>query len=286
MRIGILANVRKPQTKMLTLELVKWLVDRGHQAIICQNLVPIIGHNKLARDENRFREESDLVVAIGGDGTILAAARLVGLQGVPILGVNLGTLGFLAEVNPDKLFVAMEKVAAGSYEIEERMLVKARVGKRGRWAYALNDMVIDKGGFSRVIELNVSISGIFVGSYKADGLIISTPTGSTAYALSAGGPIVNPKMKALITTPICPHSLAVRPLIIDKDELLMVEVYSDHEGATLTIDGQMGCRIRSGDVVSAAAAHRTVKLVRVDSKSFYEILRTKLKWGIKPTVEE
>ena len=286
MRIGILANVRKPRTKMLTLKLIKWLVDREHQAIICQNLVPIIGHKNLARDENRFRKESDLVVAIGGDGTILAAARAVGLQGVPILGVNLGTLGFLAEVNPDKLFVAMEKVAAGSYEIEERMLVKARVGKRGRWAYALNDLVIDKGGFSRVIELNVSINGIFVGSYKADGLIISTPTGSTAYALSAGGPIVNPKMKALITTPICPHSLAVRPLIIDIDELLMVEIYSDHEGATLTIDGQMGRRIRSGDVVTAAVAHRTVKLVRVDSKSFYEILRTKLKWGIKPTVEE
>jgi NAD+ kinase len=286
MRIGILANVRKPRTKMLTLKLIEWLVDREHQAIICQNLVPLIGHKNLARDENRFRQESDLVVAIGGDGTILAAARAVGLQGVPILGVNLGTLGFLAEVNPDKLFVAMEKVAAGSYEIEERMLVKARVGERGRWAYALNDLVIDKGGFSRVIELNVSINGIFVGSYKADGLIISTPTGSTAYALSAGGPIVNPKMKALITTPICPHSLAVRPLIIDIDELLMVEVYSDHEGATLTIDGQVGRRIRSGDVVTAAVAHRTVKLVRVDSKSFYEILRTKLKWGIKPTVEE
>ncbi len=286
MRIGILANVRKSQTKMLTLKLIKWLVDRGHQAIICQNLVPIIGNKKLARDENRFRQESDLVVAIGGDGTILAAAKAVGLQGVPILGVNLGTLGFLAEVNPDNLFVAMEKVAAGSYEIEERMLVKARVGKRGRWAYALNDLVIDKGGFSRVIELHVSISGIFVGSYKADGLIISTPTGSTAYALSAGGPIVNPKMKALITTPICPHSLAVRPLIIDIDELLMVEIYSDHEGTTLTIDGQMGRRIRSGDVVTAAVAQRTVKLVRVDSKSFYEILRTKLKWGIKPTVEE
>lgn len=286
MRIGILANVHKPETKPLTLKLVKWLLDRGHQPLLWRDLVPLIGHGELVRDEDQFRQDSDLVVAIGGDGTILAAARTVGLQGVPILGVNLGTLGFLAETVPDNLFVAMEKLEAGSYEIEERMLVKARIGKRGKWEYALNDLVIDKGGFSRVIELHVRISEHFVGSYTADGLIISTPTGSTAYSLSAGGPIVNPKMKALIATPICPHSLAVRPLIIGTDELLVVEVFFGHEKATLTIDGQVGHQLRSGDVVTATVAHRTIKLVRVDSKSFYEILRTKLKWGIKPAVEE
>ena len=286
MRIGIQANVCKPKSKSLVLELIQWLQDRGHQPLIWQDLVPLIGHKALARPEKQFRQESEVVVAIGGDGTILSAAKTVGLQGVPILGINLGTLGFLAETVPDSLFSAMEKVENGSYEIEERMLVKARIGKRGKWNYALNDFVIDKGGFSRVIELNVRISGHFVGSYTADGLIISSPTGSTAYSLSAGGPIVNPKMKALIATPICPHSLAVRPLIIGAEESITVQVFSDHGMAILTIDGQMGRRIRSGAVVTAAVAHRVLKLVRVDSKSFYEILRTKLKWGIKPAVEE
>lgn len=286
MRIGILANVHKPESKSLARGLVTWLLDRKHQPLVCRELVPLIGHGELARDEDRLRQESDLMVAIGGDGTILAAARTVGIQGVPILGVNLGTLGFLAETVPDNLFVAMEKVEAGLYKIEERMLVKARVGKRGKWHYALNDFVIDKGGFSRVIELNVRISDHFVGSYTADGLIISTPTGSTAYSLSAGGPIVNPVMKALIATPICPHSLAVRPLIIGADEFISVQVFSNHEMAILTVDGQIGRKIHSGAVVTATVAHRTLKLVRVDSKSFYEILRTKLKWGIKPAVEE
>jgi NAD+ kinase len=286
MRIGILANIHKPESESLARELVDWLLKRGHRPLLYPNIVPLIGHKELALGEDQFRQESEMVVAIGGDGTILASARAVGLQEVPILGVNLGTLGFLAETVPDNLFVAMEKVEKGSYEIEERMLVKARVGKRGKWHYALNDLVIDKGGFSRVIELHVQVSGHFVGSYTADGLIISTPTGSTAYSLSAGGPIVNPKMKALIATPICPHSLAVRPLIIGSGEFLWVQVYCDHEMAMLTIDGQAGQRLRSGAVVTATMADRTVKLIRVDSKSFYEILRTKLKWGIKPTVEE
>jgi NAD+ kinase len=286
MRVGILANIHKSGSKSLVEQLVQWLLERGHQPLLHQDLAPLIGRKELVPSEDQFRRESDLVVAIGGDGTILAAARLVGIHGVPILGVNLGTLGFLAEVIPENMLMAMGKVQQGSYAIEERMLVKARTGQRGKWAYALNDMVIDKGGFSRVIELQVQVSGHFVGSYTADGLIISTPTGSTAYSLSAGGPIVNPQMKALIATPICPHSLAVRPLIIGPQETLGVRVSCDHGMATLTVDGQAGHRLRSGAVVTAAMAKHTVKLVRVDSQSFYEILRTKLKWGIKPAVEE
>ncbi len=286
MRIGILANIHKVESKSLVDQLVQWLLERGHQPLLCQDLTALVGRQELARTGEQLRQESDLVVAIGGDGTILAAARMVGLHGVPILGVNLGTLGFLADIVPENMIMAMGKVQQDRYEIEERMLVKSRIGPRGRWDYALNDMVIDKGGFSRVIELQVHVSGHFVGSYTADGLIISTPTGSTAYSLSAGGPIVNPKMRALIATPICPHSLAVRPLIISPQESLAVQVICDHGMATLTVDGQAGHRLRSGAVVTAVMAERTVKLVRVDSKSFYEILRTKLKWGIKPAGEE
>jgi NAD+ kinase len=227
-----------------------------------------------------------MVVAVGGDGTILNAARILVPADVPVLGVNLGTLGFLAEVVPRDLHRAMGKVLAGKHTIEERMLLKARIGDSGAWHYALNDLVIDKGGISRVIELHVWIDDHFVGSYKADGLIVSTPTGSTAYSLSAGGPIMNPKMRAIVATPICPHSLAVRPLVIDQDEVLKVEVASDHEKMTFNVDGQESHRLRSGDVMMAAAAVPTLKLVRVGSRTFYEILRTKLKWGIKPATEE
>jgi NAD+ kinase len=286
MRVGILANVNKPDSAALVQDLIRWLQKNGHQAVLHQDLVELVGHEQLACDQEEFRRRSQMVVAIGGDGTMLAAARMVGPQQIPILGVNLGTLGFLAEVVPDDLFESLQKIVSGAYHIEERILVKARLGERGHWRYALNDMVIDKGGISRVIELHVWIGDHFVGSYKADGLIISTPTGSTAYSLSAGGPIVNPKMKALIATPICPHSLAVRPLIIGPDEILRVEVISDHEKMTFNVDGQETHRLRSGDRITAALAQRSLQLVRVNSRSFYEILRTKLKWGIKPATEE
>jgi len=286
MRVGILANIHKPRTKDLVLDLVKFLKDRGHHPLLDGDLADLVGHSELIKAPGPFRRESELVVAIGGDGTILTAARKVGVQDVPILGVNLGTLGFLAEIVPQHLFTAMERILSGSYQVEERVLVKARIEERGKWRYALNDMVIDKGGISRVIELHVWVGDHFVGSYKADGLIISTPTGSTAYSLSAGGPIVNPKMKALIATPICPHSLAVRPLIIGQDEILKIQMYSDHEMVTLNVDGQVSHGLRSGDMITATMAKRTLKLVRVDSQSFYEILRTKLKWGIKPAIED
>jgi NAD+ kinase len=285
MRIGIVANVKKPRSSVLVRELLVWLQRHGHEAIVHQDLAEIVGDDRLVCPQKEFRRRCDLVVAIGGDGTILNAARIVTPYDVPVLGVNLGTLGFLAELVPKDLYPALKKILSGKHRIEERMLLRARIG-RGKWHYALNDMVIDKGGISRVIELNVWINGHFVGSYKADGLIISTPTGSTAYSLSAGGPIVNPKMKAIIATPICPHSLAVRPLIIDHDEILRIEVVSDHDKMTFNVDGQESHRMRSGDVLTAAAANQTLKLVRVDSRSFYEILRTKLKWSIKPANEE
>jgi NAD+ kinase len=286
MRVGILANRKKKGSLDLVRGLLKWLQDHGHQAVLPEEVSAWLGRRQQACSSGEFRKRSQLVVAIGGDGTILNAARVLAPHDVPVLGVNLGTLGFLAEVVPKDLYGAMKKVLAGEHSLEERMLLKARIGEAGTWRYALNDMVIDKGGISRVIELHVWIDDHFVGSYKADGLIVSTPTGSTAYSLSAGGPIMNPKMRAIVATPICPHSLAVRPLVIDHDEVLRVEVVSDHKRMTFNVDGQESHRLRSGDVMTASAATPTLKLVRVGSRSFYEILRTKLKWGIKPATEE
>ena len=286
MRIGILANINKKGSLDVVEKLLKWLSEQGHQAVLPEELCARLRGRRKGSSPAVFRKRSQLVVAIGGDGTILNAARVLAPQDVPVLGVNLGTLGFLAEVVPRDLHQAMKKIFAGKHTIEERMLLKARIGDTGTWHYALNDMVIDKGGISRVIELHVWINDHFVGSYKADGVIISTPTGSTAYSLSAGGPIMNPKMRAIVATPICPHSLAVRPLVVDHDEVLKIEVLSDHEKMTFNVDGQESHRLRSGDVMTAAAARPTLKLVRVGSRSFYEILRTKLKWGIKPATEE
>jgi NAD+ kinase len=286
MKVGILANVRKEGSQEVVRGLLRWLTDHGHQAVLPEDLSTLLKGRKKGYSPAEFRRQSQLVVAIGGDGTILHAARILAPHDVPVLGVNLGTLGFLAEVVPRNLHRAMEKVFAGKHSIEERMLLRARIGDSGSWHYALNDLVIDKGGISRVIELHVWIDDHFVGSYKADGVIISTPTGSTAYSLSAGGPIMNPKMRAIVATPICPHSLAVRPLVIDHDEVLRIEVISDHDKMTFNVDGQESHRLRSGDVMTAMAAQPSLKLVRVGSRSFYEILRTKLKWGIKPATEE
>jgi NAD+ kinase len=286
MKVGILANIRKEGSLGVVEGLLAWLSEHGHQAVLPEDLADALRGRRKGNSPGEFRRHSRLVVAIGGDGTILHAARVLAPRDVPVLGVNLGTLGFLAEVVPRDLHRAMGKVLAGKHTIEERMLLKARIGDSGTWAYALNDMVIDKGGISRVIELHVWIDGRFVGSYKADGVIVSTPTGSTAYSLSAGGPIMNPKMRAVVITPICPHSLAVRPLVIDHDEVLKIEVVSDHRKMTFNVDGQESHRLRSGDVITVAAARPTLKLVRVSTRSFYEILRTKLKWGIKPATEE
>jgi NAD+ kinase len=286
MRVGILANADKKGSLDVVAGLLSWLPEHGHQVILPGELATRLKGRKKGSPPGEFRRRSQLVVAIGGDGTILHAARILAPHDVPVLGVNLGTLGFLAEVVPKHLYRAMERIFTGKHTIEERMLLKARIGDSGPWHYALNDMVIDKGGISRVIELHVWIDDHFVGSYKADGVIISTPTGSTAYSLSAGGPIMNPKMRAIVATPICPHSLAVRPLVIDHDEVLRIEVISDHQKMTFNVDGQESHRLRSGDVMTAAAAEPTLKLVRVGSRSFYEILRSKLKWGIKPATEE
>jgi len=286
MRVGILANTKKQGSLEVVQGLLTWLKKKGHQAVLPEDLAAQLKGRRKGYPPQDFRRQSQLAVAIGGDGTILHAARILAPHDVPVLGVNLGTLGFLAEVVPRNLYRAMGKVLTGKHTIEERMLLKARIGDSGPWHYALNDMVIDKGGISRVIELHVWIDDQFVGSYKADGVIISTPTGSTAYSLSAGGPIMNPKMRAIVATPICPHSLAVRPLVIDHDEVLKIEVISDHERMTFNVDGQENHRLRSGDVMTALAAQPSLKLVRVGSRTFYEILRTKLKWGIKPATEE
>jgi len=224
--------------------------------------------------------QADILVVLGGDGSLLAAARLAAPLGVPILGVNLGHLGFLSEVEEENVFDAIETVAAGSFRVEQRMMLDACVERDGEQVGSftgLNDAVINKSGFSRMITLDIMVGSEYVQTVPADGVIVSTPTGSTAYSLSAGGPIVSPLFECLIITPICPHTLYSRSQIIAGDEEVRVVLSSSGSDTVLTVDGQVGDSLRAGDQVRVRKSAHTARFVRLGGRSFYRILREKLR---------
>jgi len=228
-------------------------------------------------------EQLDLLITLGGDGTLLRGARLVVTNGVPVLGINLGHLGFLTSASRDEVESALAHWLSGDFAIDARMVLAVHAegqdGVPGRPHLALNDAVLHKGGTARVIRLSMSAVHDVVGSYSADGIILSTPTGSTAYSLSAGGPIVSPTVECIIATPICPHTLGVRPLVLPADETVTVEVLSPTEELILTIDGQEHERLVPGQKVVARRADQPVRLVRFPGQSFFSTLRRKLRWG-------
>jgi NAD+ kinase len=227
--------------------------------------------------------ELDLLLTLGGDGTLLRGARMVALHGIPVLGVNLGHLGFLTSVAPQELEEAFGRVLAGEVVIDKRMVLSARAEAadgtmRGSFL-ALNDAVLHKGGFARVIRITVYADSQEVGTYRADGIILSTPTGSTAYSLSAGGPIVSPSIDCIIATPICPHTLAVRPLVLPPEEMITVEILDTSEELILTIDGQDGAELSPGDRLVVCRAPTALCLVRFPGQTYFDTLRRKLRWG-------
>lgn len=282
--IGAIANKRKKDVGKVIRDLDVWLRNMGKQLLVWDDLSDLIGGVELVGFEDVGRL-SDLIVALGGDGTLLRAARIAGSK--PILGVNIGSLGFLTEVTADELFKVLNDVFDGKCGYEQRMNLHASVFRDGKWIAeydALNDIVINKGALSRVIEMKVSIDGCYLASYTADGLIVSTPTGSTAYSLSAGGPIVNPCMTAIVATPICPHTLAIRPMILSGEQRLDVQIDTGHSlfgepEVTLTMDGQVGFRLSSGDRIEFKKSERVTVLIVSGQRSFYEVLREKLHWG-------
>jgi NAD+ kinase len=225
---------------------------------------------------------ADALVVLGGDGTLLAASRLLD-RTVPLLGVNFGSLGFLTEIGLSDLYPTLAAVLDGAYEHEERRLLHAvahRAGKDDIAADVLNDVVITKAGPSRIIELEVQVDGEFVSAFRADGLIVSSPTGSTAYNLAAGGPIVHPSLAATVLTPICPHTLAHRPLVVGDACVIDVRL-RDARGVEVytAFDGQQSFALADGDGVTVTASPRRLRLVKVPGRRYYEVLRTKLKWG-------
>jgi NAD+ kinase len=281
-RVGIVAKPDAARAQGVILQLLPWLSSRGHSVVLekeTADLVPSAVTDAASRAE--LPGQVDLLIILGGDGTLLSMARAVGDLGVPLLGVNLGGLGFLTATTLDEMFPALEAYFAGCMAIEERMLLAARIVRNnqplGEYA-ALNDIVITKSAMSRIIDLSVSVDGRHATAYRADGLIISTPTGSTAYSLSAGGPILFPTMDAVVLTPICSHTLTNRPIVVPGTDRIEVTLLADQE-VMATMDGQVGVGLREGDTVEVCKAAARIRLVRFPQKDFFSVLRTKLKWG-------
>jgi NAD+ kinase len=222
----------------------------------------------------------DLAIGVGGDGTLLSLARIAAPRRVPILGINFGSLGFLAELQPDELFAGLEALVEGRYTIEERQTLRVRCSGRVEHDYAvLNDAVITKGALARMITIGVSVDGAEVAAYTSDGLIVATPTGSTAYNLSAGGPILDPRMQAFVISPICPHTMTCRPLVVPGDVRIEAALKSGGEEVFVTLDGQVGFPFSGHDRLAIDAYPHPVRLVRVAGRGFFEILRRKLRWA-------
>lgn len=279
--IGLLTKPKFPDVTTILKDLVAWLRERQREVVFDGKTAALLGE-QAAHKKTEIASLADMVIVLGGDGTMLNAARLVEERGVPILGVNMGGLGFLTEVSLDRLYPALEKVFAQEFVLDERLMLRAQIHRHGEHvaqATVLNDVVVSKGTLSRMVEIQISIDGKFVTNLRGDGLIVSTPTGSTAYSLSAGGPIIAPSIQALILTPISPHTLTHRPLLIPSGAALEVTLTSQDEGAMTTFDGQVGIAITQGDtVVINASPHRT-RLIRFPDHTYYDVIRRKLKWG-------
>ena len=279
--IGVIANIRKLEAGggEIVEHFVGLAVRKNLRISVADYLRGFQLCSAVFYREEELPSQSDLIVTFGGDGTILHAAKVVGSRGTPILGVNLGRLGFLTEVAPDEIEEALERVLNGRYDIEERMILDIRADCFEEARFALNDIVIEKGTSFRLIEIEEVVSGELVRRYTADGLIISTPTGSTAYSLSAGGPIVHPEVDALIMTPICPHSLSARTVVVPSDRTISVRVRAGRDGAVLIVDGRLEVQLKPEDRVVVRKASHQINLVKLRRLSFYEVLRRKLIWG-------
>lgn len=285
MRFGVIANLKREGASKAIQSLVDWCQRKGHDYVLSEQLKNVISDDNTTAPRQSIASEVDIIVSMGGDGTMLSAARAVGRIGTPLLGINLGSLGFLTQLKPKDLLPALDSIVAGQYQIEERMLLRADVqGKPSLESpFALNDVVVDNGPVSRLIDINLRVNGENIVTYRADGLIISTPTGSTAYALAAGGPILHPKMKAILVVPISSFSLSTRPMILDANDVLELRIHSEHGVAGLTLDGQVTAPLIDTDRVIVTQASFPSKFIVFPENTFYRVVKSKLHWGVSPT---
>ena len=287
--VGLNVNVEKihanPGVASLAREAIGLLAERGVSVWINDESAGILGYPHLGVSENELIRRVSVVVVFGGDGTILRTARAAAPQAIPILGVNLGAFGFLAEVNGPDVETALHRLLAGDYQLDERMMLQARVERSAPTAQefiALNDIVLTKSGYARLVKLDTHVNGEHLATHLADGLIVATPTGSTAYSLSAGGPIVHPAVDGIVLTPICAHTLNSRAVLVSGGDTIAIRVEpvgTAPPPPILTVDGQEGFPLRIGDEVRVARSPHRTRLVRLGRGGFYSILRAKLTWG-------
>jgi len=284
MIIGIAGNKKKPRVREAIQLLLAHLRDKNVPVVIDADLHDFIAIASDTRSEplESLGQHCDLLTVFGGDGTLLAAATVTGASATPILGVNLGGLGFLAEVPLDEMLSTFDDIIAGRFAVIERMLLQVRIqqGDKSKTFYALNDLVIEKGLMPRLILVDVHVNGTYLNTYRCDGVIVATPTGSTAYSLSAGGPLLMPTMRAIIVTPICPHSLTVRPIVLSETSLLEIRLLNQDRPAQINIDGQNLLSLRKEDRITVAQAPYSIRWVDTHRRDFFNVLRTKLNWGI------
>jgi NAD+ kinase len=281
-RVGIISKPKKTEIREIVPPLVEWLRQRDVEVFIDKETGSIIERSERSLSRNEMPGRVDLLIVLGGDGTLLATARALNRKPVPILAVNLGGLGFLTVITREELYATLEMALAGNLQTEKRVQIEGELVRADEVIssfLALNDVVLNKGAIARILDFDVLVDGRFISTYKSDGLIVSTPTGSTAYSLAAGGPIVAPSVEAFIVTPICAHTLTNRPLVLRDTAQIEVVVKSQREAAYLTVDGQVGLAAHSEDIVRLRKAPSCVEIVQPPSKDYFEILRQKLKWG-------
>jgi NAD+ kinase len=285
--VGVLVKPNQPEALQTICRLVEWCAGRG---------IRVAGGPRLRREEieaqtgcavesldhEELVKGADLIVVLGGDGTMIGAARMVGEAETPVLGVNFGTLGYLADFTVEDMIPALDAVLAGDYTIDRRLMLSAtveRAGTRQMRDRVLNDVVISKSALARIVEIETHIDRKFVNRFRADGLIISTPTGSTAYNLSAGGPVIYPSMNAVCITPICPHTLSNRPLVVPDDAEFELVLKTPREEVALTLDGQVGMPLEYEDRVAVRKSRTGFNLIQAHTRNYFDVLRNKLKWG-------
>jgi NAD+ kinase len=281
-RIGIISKPKKTEIREIVPPLLRWLRERDIEVFIDRETGAMLETAERCLTRNEMPEQADLLVVLGGDGTLLATARALNRKPVPILAVNLGGLGFLTVITREELYTTLEGVLGGDFRTERRVQIEGeliRTDEAIASFLALNDVVLNKGAIARILDFELRVDGQFVSTYKSDGLIVSTPTGSTAYSLAAGGPIMAPSVAAFVVTPICAHTLTNRPLVLPDTVNVEVVVKSQREAAYLTVDGQVGIAAYSEDIVRLRKACSSVELVQPPRLSYFQILQQKLKWG-------
>jgi NAD+ kinase len=279
--IGIIAKKGRPEARELTKKICTWCAEKGLTVYIEKEL-SIITDQAHQADPLSLILSVEAVIVLGGDGTLLSVARIPGSEKVLIVPVNLGGLGFLTEIRAEEIFTLLEQMLSGTFTVDKRMLLEAvliRNGMPHETHRILNDVVINKGAMARIIDLETTVNGLYLNTFKADGLIICTPTGSTAYSLSAGGPIIYPSMRCISITPICPHTLTNRPIILPDDSVVRVRLQAGHEDVFLTMDGQIGMRLEKDDCVEVRMSCSSMSLIKSPFCDYFEVLKEKLRWG-------